>query len=102
MKKINKKMIKLCEASRLNHRIRRFIPADYRKENYLIAEKLLNCAYSLQIKGKPWSKIFWAGQNIQNLKESVVDIIKRHELKKVRNVDDKIESFILSNMNYST
>jgi len=100
MRRINKEMIRLCTAYRLRYRIKRYIPDDFRKENYLIAEKLLNESYDLQIHDKPWTKTFWAGQNIQNLNTSVVEIANRNELRKIRNVDDRIESFILSNMDY--
>ncbi len=92
--KINRKMLSLCEKHRLPYRIKRFIPDDYRRENYLIAEKLLNEAYRLQISGKTWTNIFWAGMNIQNLRESIADIAGRNELHKIRNVNDEIESLI--------
>ncbi len=101
IRQINKEMIRLCAAYRLNYRIKRYIPNDYRGKNYAIAEKLLNESYNLQIQNRPWTKIFWAGQNIQNLKTSVVEIANRNELRKIRNVDDKIESFILSHIDYS-
>ena len=92
---INKKMFELCEKYNMPVRMKRFIPDDYRKYNYIIAEKLLNKAYVLQSTGKHWSNIYWAGQNIQNQKESVADIAKRGELRQIRNVGDKIEKMIL-------
>lgn len=91
---IHKKLFALCEKYNIPYRIKRFIPNDFRKVNYLIAEKLLNEAYRLQMLGRAWSKLHWAGQNIQNLKESIVDIAKRGNLQKIRNVDDKIEILI--------
>lgn len=100
-KEINAKMFSLCEKYKLSYRIKRFIPNDYRKRNYEIAEKLLNKAFDLQMIGKPWSNIFWAGQNIQILKESIADVAKRDELQKIRNVNDKIESFIIENLKSS-
>ncbi len=48
--------------------------------------------------GKAWSKKYWAGMNIQNLKESIVAIAKRNELQKIRNVNDEIEEFIRKNL----
>jgi len=92
---INKEIFELCDKYGIPVRMKRFIPDDYRKYNYIIAEKLLNKAYMLQSIGKAWSSIFWAGQNIQNLKESVVDIAKRGELTQIRNIGGKIEKFIL-------
>lgn len=67
-------------------RIRRFIPGDFRRENYRIAQVFLNEAYELQCRGKAWSNLHWAGQNIQNLKESIADVAARGELRSIRNV----------------
>jgi len=85
----------MCEKYDLPYRIKRFIPEDFRKWNYLISEKLLNRAYDLQIEGKASSQIYWAGMNIQNLKESIVEITERNNLKSIRNVDEKIASYII-------
>jgi hypothetical protein len=46
--------------------------------------------------GKPWTKTFWAGQNINNLKESIEDIAERNELGRIRNVDPLIEEYVLN------
>jgi len=97
--KIHKKLFALCEKYNLVYRIKRFIPDDFRRINYLIAEKLLNEAYRLQMLGKPWSNLHWAGQNIQNLKESIADVAKRNQLQEIRNVNEEIESFIRENIN---
>ena len=78
--------------------IKRFIPNDFRRINYIIAEKLLNEAYNLQLLGKAWSKKHWAGMNIQNLNESLLAVAKRNELQKIRNVNDEIEAFIRKNL----
>ncbi|MEW6103787.1 MAG: radical SAM protein [bacterium] len=90
----NKKLFALCTKHKIPYRIKRFIPDDFRRENYLIAEKLLNEAYELQILGKAWSNTHWAGQNIQNLKEPIIDVAKRGDLPKIRNVNAEIEKFI--------
>jgi hypothetical protein len=95
LKQVHRKMLDLCEKYELNFRIKRYIPRDFRKQNYLIAEKLLNESYLSQMMGKPWTKTFWAGQNINNLGESIEDIAKRGELGKIRNVDPSTEGYIL-------
>jgi DNA repair photolyase len=92
--KIQKQVLALCKRYNIKTRIKRFIPNDYRKLNYIIAEKLLNQAYELQMLGKAWSNLHWAGQNIQNLKESIIEVAKRNELDKIRNVNQEIEEFI--------
>ncbi|MCK4777414.1 MAG: hypothetical protein KAS39_03485 [Actinomycetia bacterium] len=98
--KIAKMVLKILEKYEMPYRIRRFIPNDYREMNYIIAENLLNKAYYLQMTGKAWSNTHWAGQNIQNLKESIIDVVKRGELAQIRNVDDEIELFIREYLEY--
>lgn len=96
--RLSKQVFKILEKYDMPYRIKRFIPNDYRKLNYILSEKLLNQAYKLQYTGKAWSNLHWAGQNIQNLRESVTDIASRGKLKKIRNVNDEIESFIIKNI----
>jgi DNA repair photolyase len=85
----------LCGRFSIPCRIRRYIPDDYRAHNYRVAEKMLNRAYELMITGKSWTKLHWAGMNIQNLKEPISEVARRCELRKIRNVDAALESFIL-------
>jgi len=54
----------------------------------------LNKAYRLQMPGKAWTNIHWAGMNIQNLKESIAGVAAKKELKGIENVNGEIESFI--------
>jgi DNA repair photolyase len=91
---INKRMLALCEKYGIPTRIKRFIPGDFRKYNYLAAEQFLNEAYELQALGKAWTNLFWAGQNINNLPGSLVEISKRGELQGIRNVNPEIEGRI--------
>ena len=94
LKQIHRKMFSLCQEHGLNSRLRRYIPDDFRKLNYLAARKLLDDAYLSQMLGKPWTNTFWAGQNINNLGESIADIAKRGELQRIRNVTLSIEKFL--------
>jgi DNA repair photolyase len=93
-KKITKKILELCEKYDLSYRMKRFIPDDFRKLNYMISEEFLNEAYVLQFTGKPWTNLFWAGQNIQNLKVSIAEIANRNDLQSIRNVNDSLEKRI--------
>jgi DNA repair photolyase len=92
--RIHKKMFALCKKYRISYRIKRYIPDDFRRENYLVAEKLLHRAYEAQMLGRAWSNTHWAGMNIQNLEESILDIKDRGELSKIRNVNDGIELLV--------
>ena len=94
-KRINQKMLGLCDKYKLKFRMKRFIPEDFRKQNYMIAEELLNEAYTNQLLGKSQKNLFWAGQNINNLKESISEIVDRGELKTIRNIDAALEQRIL-------
>lgn len=87
----------LCEKHDLSYRIPRFIPADHRKYNYLLAEKLFNEHYSMSIDGKSADETYWLAQNIQQLKlgitrESLKDIVllnfpgKEHFISKLENM----------------
>jgi DNA repair photolyase len=96
--RINRKLLALCEQHGLAFRIRRFIPGDFRRENYIIAEEMLNEAYLLQSTGRAWSNLFWAGQNINNLAEPLGAIAERRELRKIRNVNEGIEARILKRL----
>lgn len=91
---MNQKLLVACKKHGLRHRIKRYIPNDYRKLNYMIAENLLNKSYDLQIVGKPWKDSFWIGQNIQNLKESIADVNDRGELQAIRGMTPAIEAEI--------
>jgi len=95
-RRINKKMLELCQKYELAFRLKRYIPEDFRKQNYLVAQKLLDDSYLSQMLGRPWTKTFWAGQNINNLEESIEDIARRNELGRIRNVDSSIEEYVLN------
>ena len=84
--RIARQLIELCDKHGLKFRLKRFIPDDWRRDNYVVAEDLLDRAYLMQSTGKAWTKLFWAGQNIQNLKESVREVEARGELEAIRNV----------------
>ncbi len=92
--KIHTKLWKLSEKYQVPVRIKRWIPKDFRKWNYKIAELLLNTEYIASLKGNPNNTMKWAGLNLNNLKESIIDVYKRDELSKLPNFNKKIISFI--------
>ena len=94
LKQTHKKMFSLCQEYRLNFRLRRYIPEDFRRLNYLAAQMLLDDAYISQMLGKPWVNTFWAGQNINNLGESLADVAKRGELQQIRKITPSIEKLL--------
>ncbi len=96
LRQIHRTMLGLCENYRLNFRLKRYIPQDFRRQNYIVAQRLLNESYLSQMMGKTWTKTFWAGQNINNLREPIEDLAKRNELGKIRNVVPTIEEYVLS------
>ncbi|MBN2152721.1 MAG: radical SAM protein [Candidatus Lokiarchaeota archaeon] len=80
----NDKLLAACKGLGLAVRARRFIPADHRKHNYAIAERLLNEAYELQLAGGRWKGHFWAGQAVQMLREPVADVHARGGLRGIK------------------
>jgi len=61
-----------------------------------VAQKLLDESYLSQMLGKPWTKTFWAGQDINNLVESIEDVARRNELRRIRNIDSSMEEHVLT------
>lgn len=87
---IHRKLIELCQAYELPFRIPRYVPQDYRRVNYQVAEQLLNHAWQQQMVGKKAKDVFWAGINIQSLKEDIQEVAARDELRQIRNVQGRI------------
>ncbi len=96
LKRIHREMLELCDRHQLAFRIKRYIPEDFRKQNYLVAQKLLDESYPSQMSGRPWTKTFWAGQNISDLGESIEDIARMAELRRIRNIDAPVEEHVLN------
>ena len=93
-KEMNAKLLAACKKYGLALRAKRYIPGDYRKHNYIIAERLLNESYELQLAGRQWKGHFWAGQNVQMLKESIVDVHARGGLRGIKGMTAAIAAEI--------
>ena len=95
VKNIHSILLEYCEKYKLNIRIERWIPSDHRKWNYKISELLLNKEYLDILKtGKSNKSMLWAGLNLNNLEESILEVYKRGELLKLKNFNKKIVEFI--------
>ncbi len=91
VRKLHLKLLKLSEKYKLSVRVKRWIPSDYRKWNYKISELLLNKEYIDSLKtGKSNKTLMWAGLNLNNLEESILDVYKRDELHTLPNFNTKI------------
>ncbi len=90
----HKRLFALSGKYALPNRIKRFIPDDWRKSNYIIAERMLNVSFQRQMWGQSWETLFWAAQNIQNLKESLEAVAARGELTSIKNVRGGIKKRI--------
>jgi DNA repair photolyase len=92
---LHQDLYKLTEKFNLPIRIKRWIPEDFRKWNYNISELLLNEEFINLVKtGKSNKKMMWAGLTINNLEESILNVYKREELSKLRNLSKEIFDFI--------
>ncbi|MBD3195279.1 MAG: radical SAM protein [Candidatus Lokiarchaeota archaeon] len=92
--KYNLKLYNLCKKFGINIRVKRWLPSDYRKWNYKIAELLLNEEYTNSILGNPNKTMKWAGLYLNNLEESIINYFKRGELSKLKNFTPEIIEFI--------
>ncbi|MHA1820124.1 MAG: radical SAM protein [Promethearchaeota archaeon] len=107
MKYLNKFLYDTCNKYKIKMRVPRWTPNDYRRVNYIISEELLNDFYYASIdpdskkifKEKykiPAKKVLQAALILQNLKNSVRDLIDNNTLKtKIMN-EAKIYGFNLS------
>jgi DNA repair photolyase len=94
-KTINTKALKLCQKYEIDIRVKRWIPSDYRKWNYNISELLLNKEYKDALStGKSNRTMMWAGLNLNNLEESILDVYKRNKLHTLKNFNSKLIEFI--------
>jgi DNA repair photolyase len=57
-KRIHRKTLDLCDRHQLAFRLKRHIPEDFRKQNHLVAQKLLHESYLSQMSARPWTKTF--------------------------------------------
>lgn len=92
---LHTKLLNLCEKYNMAIRVKRWIPSDYRKWNYKISELLLNKEYLNSLKtGKSNKNMMWAGLNLNNLEESILDVHKRGNLSKLKNFNQQIIDYV--------
>jgi len=95
VRKLHLKLLNLCEKYNMAVRVKRWIPTDYRKWNYKISELLLNKEYLDSIKtGKSNKNMMWAGLNLNNLEESILEVYKNGNLSKIKNFNNQIIDYI--------
>lgn len=91
VRKLHIKLLNICEKYDMSVRVKRWIPSDYRRWNYKISELLLNKEYMDTLRtGKSNKNLKWAGLNLNNLDESILDVFKRGELSQIKNFTNKI------------
>jgi len=92
--RISRMVAGIMRQHEIPYRIPRYLPDDHRRENYRIAEKLLNRALDERMKGEPWKGFHWAGMNIQNLKRSIVEVGAQGELGTIRGVAGEVRKIV--------
>ena len=96
VRNLHTKLLHISEKYNMAIRVKRWIPSDYRKWNYKISELLLNKEYIDTLRtGKSNKTMMWAGLNLNNLEESILDVFRRGELSQLKNFTDKIIEFII-------
>ncbi len=94
IKEINIKILELCKKYSLQIRLKRWIPSDFRKWNYIISQKLLDKYYRDSLIGKTNNSLLWAGLYLNNLKESILDIRAKGELLQIKGFNSFIASLV--------
>ena len=94
-RKMHPVLLSYCDKYKISIRVKRWIPSDYRKWNYKISELLLNKEYINAVTTEKSNKtMMWAGLNLNNLEESILDVYKRGELLKLKNFNKKTVEFV--------
>jgi DNA repair photolyase len=86
----NQVLQKCCKKYKISMRSQRWYPSDYRNMNYKASEKLLNLAYFNQINRKNYKDLMWAGLQIQNLPDSIGNLVSQKILPNFIKISPKI------------
>ncbi|TFG18733.1 MAG: radical SAM protein [Promethearchaeota archaeon] len=90
-RKMHSKLYKLCSDYKIPIRMNRWIPKDFRKWNYKVSELLLNKEYVDSVMyGKANNALKWAGLKLNNLKESILEVYKRNEIRTLENFNSEV------------
>ena len=80
-------LFELSKKYEIPFRIKRFIPNDFRGENYKVAEKLFQESFFNQMStGKNWEHLFWTAHDIQNLKSPIRTLAQMGMLDTIKNM----------------
>ncbi|MFW9950281.1 MAG: radical SAM protein [Candidatus Thorarchaeota archaeon] len=95
VKKLHSILYSLSKDYDIAIREKRWIPNDFRKWNYKISELLLNHEYSDSVHtGKSDNNMKWAGLNLNNLNESILNVYRRGDLHKLKNFNKAVSSIV--------
>ncbi len=93
--RINLLLYNLCKEYKVDIRVKRWIPKDFRKWNYIASEALLDKDYKDSVTtGKSNRSFLWAGLNLNNLSESIIDIYRAGALGSLKNFNKSVIYFI--------
>ncbi|MFX1397437.1 MAG: radical SAM protein [Promethearchaeota archaeon] len=91
---INKKMLQICKKYKIQIRIKRWIPEDYRKWNYKTSQLLLDKYYIDSLLGPPDKSFLWAGLYLNNMDESIVAVRERGQLSRLKGFNPRITDIV--------
>jgi DNA repair photolyase len=101
--KMHQTLLTLCQKYDIAIREKRWIPNDYRKWNYKVSELLLVKDYLDELStGKSNKSFYWAGLNLNNLEESIINVYRKGELAKLKNFNSKVREFVEPYLKKST
>lgn len=80
-------LFELSKKYEIPFRVKRFIPNDFRGENYKVAEKLFQESFFNQMStGKNWEHLFWTAHDIQNMKSPIRTLAQMGMLDTIKNM----------------
>ena len=97
--RLNRIFFDLCRQMDMPVRMKRFIPSDFRRVNYLISEELFNESYRLQSLGRYYNHYFYAASRIQQLKDSALELMQQGDDSFLKHIHPQITEQIREKLN---
>ncbi len=89
-KELQQLALELSRKYKVPLRMRRYLPPDYRRENYWLAGQLADRAYYRWLEGRSYQRHLTIAGRINSLKEDIRNVIRRDELQSRLKIDAEL------------